>query len=660
MPNPWDSLPDAPTAKAAPWADLPDAPTGPAPDWIERTRQAIEAAAPPPDPIPATGQRQLARRPSDLASSGTREAEDSAAARYASSPINPRTAIETGVGVATIPFGGELIPLARMALAGLAGAAGSIASEPFDPTPAFPAGRQPLLGPPLKEPSRLASAGQRAVETGLGMAAGEGAGSLLSGGLGMAERGILRGPANPVRDMAVREIEAKGGVIPPAQATGSNLARLLQGVGESSIFAAPGLQAARTNAREIATKAVQDFAEQLPLRHSREELGKVVSDAIHGHRDAFLNAAANAYGRVDQAFDAAVQQRLRDSGAILPAGEKYAAEPIVDLGPARAEAEKALNEAGQGLHKAEAESILRQVMGKPDKMTFEAAARLRSDLLAVKRGSTEMISGAASQAAKRVVKYLDGSMEASAKAAGPEVYDAWRAANEGYKRGATLFNSDLIRQLASRNPEAVVDGILQANRPGSVRLAKQAIGKPQLWQGVQREYVERLLTRDAVDPGVGNLLSGQRLLTKLRQFGDSGKELLGAQNHAELTKLAQVLQVAQEFTGKGAGGVSVRAGPEGAALYLAGSGRYGAAATTALAPHVIGQLFTNPTAVRLLTRGFQAPAGSKAALRIFAQLSQIATHTAVDSGRWEDAPGGYRTQNGSTTNSATQSSLPPQ
>lgn len=636
MPNPWDELPDAPQVPApegrAPWADLPDAEPVAAEaepaaqidsggDVITRRHDAAQAAA-------------VGRRPSSPGM-GMREELSSIAAP---DPGTMRATAGVGAGLATLLATKNLPLSARVAGMGGGAMLTSLLSELFDPTEPLPEGYQPPIGPPLESDfaRNFGAIGQRAATEGLFGAGGELLlGAPAAGTLGLAERGVLRGPPDPLRDMAVRAVEAGGGVLPPAQATNSKAARLLQSFAESSAFGAPRLQAALAGAEGIAQRGVQEFAERIPLRYSREELGTVIQDALEGRTRAFMESADQAYGRVDEAFDAAIQDEIRRSGAILPAGEMATAEPVVSLEAVRKEAQRLFLQHQQGLPGGEASRILREVMDKPRRVNFQAAARLRSDLLRVTRSSQELIAGQARGAAQRLSRLVDDAMEQSARAAGPQVEEAWRVANQGYKAGAQTFNSKLIRDLAGRQPEAVVDGILRSNKPGSVRLARKAIGDEQVWRSLQREYVERLMTRDGID-AAGQVLKGQKMLTQMRRFGESGRELLGAQQHAELEKLAQVLQTTQELTGKGAGGISMRAVPEGLALGLASQGHFRSAAIIVITPAAIGHLFTNPTAVKLLTRGFKAPAGSREALRAFGQIGQMLAHTAYDTGGYDE------------------------
>lgn len=496
-----------------------------------------------------------------------------------------RTILEMGGPAAAMVLAPELGVFPAMALAGGSSAAASGLSEFFDPTPADrPAPIANFFGADWKGP------GGRAKEAaGLGIAA-EGAGRLaLAPVLNWLSRGVMRSraPDAVAREAAAQAVAQGGGVLPPAQATGRPVARWLQGLAESSAFGGR-VGAARQQAAEIAQGNLRQFADQYPLLHSREELGRVLQEAVRGNESQAMQHAGGLYRAADQA-----RQAVAGPGAALP----------VRMNPARWEAAALEREASAGLPNGRSGTILDAVQNKPATMSFEGAAKLRSDLLRVVRGEDDLVTGQAPATAKRLAGIVDQFMEESARVAGPQVETAWRTANDNYGNLAELYNSPIVHELMNREPEAVLDAILRSNRPGSIRKAEEAVGNPQLWKGVQREYLERLLTKDAVDPAT-RLPQGQNILTKLRQFGDSGRELLGPRASGDLEELADILRVTQEFTGKGAGGVNVRGLPEfatTAAMFLHPSPL---TLGLGLTPAAVGQAFSRPGPVRALTQGF--------------------------------------------------------
>ncbi len=529
-----------------------------------------------------------------------------------------RRALELGAGLgAAAMTGGAGVPamIGRVLAASGAGAGASLLSETFDPTV------RPDVSGELR-PAPL----QRAAETAVAFGAGEG----LASGIGAAGRGIGRlfRTTDPDRIAARELVREAGGVLPPAQATGRNPARILQGIGESSSIGSARIQAAKEGAESIAEGKVRQFAERFRERFGREELGSLIQDSVEGRTRGFLEASEEAYGAVDDALQRAIQKRVADTGAVIREGTRVEAQPIVSLAKTKAAARELLQRARQGLPGAEVTKILRQVLEKPDAVTFRAAQRLRSDLLRVNRTGTELIGGQARAASKRISGLVDESMADTARQAGGEVFEAWRQANAGFRQGAEVFNSRLIRKVASSQPEAVLEAILKPNRPGSVRMAKKAIGNAKVWEGIQREYLEDLMTRKAIDRSTDQL-KGQRMLTELSRFGDSARELIGERNLKELQRFARILRVTQEQTGKGAGGVGIRAAAElgGLSLVLAGDPR---GAALALAPTGVAYLFSNPTAVRWLTEGIKAPVGSQQAARAFIQVSQIIARNRAD------------------------------
>lgn len=100
---------------------------------------------------------------------------------------NARTVLETGAGLASIPFTGGLGIAARLGVAGLAGAGGSLASEAVDPSEDVP--------------QALGRAGVNAAASAAGEGLGTLAGAAIRGGADLAQRGA-RAVAGRARELA--------------------------------------------------------------------------------------------------------------------------------------------------------------------------------------------------------------------------------------------------------------------------------------------------------------------------------------------------------------------------------------------------------------------------------------------------------------------------
>lgn len=424
---------------------------------------------------------------------------------------------------------------------------------------------------------------------------------------------------------AAKMVEEGGGVLSPSLQSQSKPAKLLENFAESTWLGSGPMQRSRQKAVDIVTERVNQALQAGKGNASKEVAGGMVNDAISGGAQTFKEQAAQLYKKPDELFEKAIQDRVRAQGAIVPAGSKVTYEPTVSLRDARGIARLMLKQQKQGLPDAEVTGFLREINDKPNSVSFEAAARLRSDLIRKGSKGQALISRGD---AKKMTAAIDAAMEKSAREAGPEVYAAWRQANEFYRQGATRFNSKLVQQLQRTNPDAVVDAITRPNRPFTIRQARDAIGDPRVWREVEGQFLERLANKameNHGDAARGTMLSGKMLRTQLKNFGETAlNEMIGPERAKQLSELAQILERTQQRSGSGAGGVGVRSGAElvaigggmGGALPALLMGRPGVAAGTAagsaalpITGGLLGRAFSNPRVVKYLMEGLKVPPG---------------------------------------------------
>lgn len=514
-----------------------------------------------------------------------------------------RTNLETGVpAIATGLTGGlGLAPglLARLGIAGLSGAGGSLAAEAVDPS------------------ASAGEAGKRALTNAAVSAGGEGLGSAIAYPFKKLAAGLFR--PTPAGAAAAKAIEAEGGVLTPALQSESRPAKLLESVAESSLLGSKAIAEARKSGEKAALAPIERFVDGLRSGYSREELGGIAKEALEGKAEAFKAAASVAYGEVDKVL------------AATPAAKGLPAVGV-SLRALKAEAERMLN---SGLGTANATKQLKAILGMADEVSFQQAAEIRSDLLNPVSEVGELLVGKAAGQVKRLTQIADQAMNDSfatasvGRRAQGEALRLWREANALYKEGAELFNARMVKALAAKQPEAVVAAIAQAQKPGTIRTLRTAIGDEQVWKGIQGEFLSDLLlknTQTAGDVARGTVVSGQKIATALKNFGDPAlNELLGAETATAFKNMVKILERSQQRTGAGLGGLNMRFGVEGLAgggMLLSG-GLSPTGAAVFLTPAMIGQLFTNPRTIKLLTQGFTAPAGSAEATRAVAQIGAL-------------------------------------
>lgn len=511
-----------------------------------------------------------------------------------------RTAIETGLPVATAPLTGGLSLLPRIGIAAAAGGLGSLAAEPIDPS------------------GSVGEAGQRAATSAAVAAGGEGVGSLVGKGLSAVAKGIFRPTAAGAE--AAKFIEEGGGVLDVALQSESRTAKILTSLAETSVGGSKAVSETRGKAIEIAEKPIRDLVEGMQSGLSREEIGVVAKETIEGNVEAFKAKAADLYGEVDKVLGASAKQGSPVAG--------------VSLRSLKARAESLLKE---GLPSKSSGSILRDVLALPDEVSFRQASRIRSDLLSVTRDLTDPLANKATGQVKVLQGLIGEAIEGAAAGASVNRFGVREAkrllkeANAFYREGAKTFNSKFIKQLAAKSPDVIVDAISSNLTPNGVRTLKRVVDTGTL-EKIQGEYLAQLIEKSISAQGDiarGTFLSGQKLLTLLRGSGNRTRqaalsELLGPKL-AQIQRSARILERTQMRTGAGLSGLNVRAGLEQGSLTIVALATTKAAAAKGLAltltPYALGKLMTNPTSVRLLTRGFSLPAGSPEAARILAQLS---------------------------------------
>lgn len=516
-----------------------------------------------------------------------------------SAPTDPkelgklRLAAELGGGItATIGTGGAAAPLTigRLGLlslqAGAGEAAGSILAETFDPSE-----------------SLIARAFQ-AFKTG---AIGEAIGGTIFriGGKIFGGTKLVEGA-----ETAIRQIMAKGGVITPGLASKSWAVDLLETVTSGAFLGGSRIRATRETAEEIATRALDDFADTFAEGATREDVGALINTFIEGGDDAFRAAGKD----------------LADGLTKLVSGATVDGRGLHKL------ATTIKKEAATGVRTGAIVDLADDVLSKKEFMSFSDAQQLRSSLLAI--GRKPLADPGATAAAKRMSGTIDEAMETSAKQLTGKAFDAWRGFNTFWKNGNETFSNGVIQRLSKLLPEAVFQTAVRAKRPGTIRLVRKAVGNEQAWQNVQGQLVRELLTHPT--KGTASGVSG-----RLARFGDEALDAaLSPEQRKTFKELARTLDITEGKAAIGEAGtgggmlIQLTQGGAIAALLSSGAGAPKAAAVVAI-PWGLSHLITRKSVAKLLTIGLKAPVGSQEATRAFGQLSAIMSREMLKLGEQE-------------------------
>lgn len=503
----------------------------------------------------------------------------------------------SGSGAAVFFLGSRLAgPISRLALrlggAGGGGAVGSLVAETVDPSEK-----------PIEEAGKAAAIGMGGELIGAGVAA---AGSKI---IAPFRKNLMPGAQD-----AIDVVTEGGGVLPADRLVDSNLSSLITNVADAAFIG--GKQFTRTGraAIDIVESRITALAEGFGQGASKEEVGVIIQNAIDGGTSTFRAATRSAYARVDD----------------------LAQGVTVDIGGLRGAAQALRERLSAGIPSEGTMKVLDNILGRNNQvMSFADASILRSDLLAISRGGTELIPGQAQGAAKQLASALDTAMDRAAKVftggaeaespQGAALVAEWRAANEMWQVGKEQFNSRLIMSLANSQPEVVFNTAIKNQRPGTIRRVREIVAKenPDAWSEIQGQFLKDLIV-NSTKQGEGSI-SGTSLLNRLRSFGDDSlKELIP--DEAVRVDIKRLFGALASVQSKEPGfGLAIQMTQAGTmvAVALPGGPGLGAAAGTMLLPGALGKILTTKNGARWLTTGLTAPPGSAAATDAIAKLTAL-------------------------------------
>lgn len=561
---------------------------------------------------------------------------------------------------------------------GIAGRAFAQAGEAVIPTViGLGTGNLPLLGRAALQGAAQLGLGQmvglakgESVEESLVGAAPEAGIATISEILTPAAAKFVLGPATGLvrkTGQAVREgIRATRGGAPPVELPGLR-GQVVEG-GEQAFESAREVGGLLTPG-QVSTEPWIDLMENLTtgsllggrrVARVRQQTGNLLEDAINQTIDQFPDQTREQVFRM---IDSAVDNRLMLTKGFAR-GKYRAADkllvgldgepvPIVDISSAKkiiaAEADKARFRASSPTKINEMNQRLNEL---PDRLTFEQAQTLRSDLFAISgqlNPTADPILDAERGIAKKLAGVVSERISSGAKQANPDAARLIKEANDLWRqeiRGEV--GSKFMKQLLSRKndlrggAEDVLDAILSEGSPGKIRVLRKVVESEirgnrlprNSWEQVQGAFLRRIASQsgDALEKGGRTItrIDGQKLLNNIanmeRVDGASIQAMFPDKKAVDrIKRLGSALSIAQrKAEGTQVGGMWIGIGQVAAAgalgALLLGFGdatpaSVGTAAGIVLTPAAIGRLLTNPDAAAAMTVAAGAKRGSKALAR---------------------------------------------
>ena len=389
----------------------------------------------------------------------------------------------------------------------------------------------------------------------------------------------------------------------------------------------------------------------------RSTLGEMVDDAIVGSRRLFKDAGSELYENVDRITSPDLLTRtvsidvpsivLDEAGkpfitTVTKEVEEEVGGALVDLRPIKDFAgklqKKRLKEGGAS---KPIDSLIDDILSRPDQASFQTAHSIRSDFLEQARNAPsrkDRLVGIAN----KVSGLLDGQMELSARAHGKGAEAAWRNANEFWATGKAQFDKGVVKRIAKEvstgSPDRVVDIVFARKSPDQVKQVMQLIDDPVIQDRLKRSYMEDLFSKSSSQiPGDvtdKRTIVGKALIDRIDEVAGDGmlEAVYGKTRALEIQNLARLAKATQGGTG-GVGGILAQAlqlgpavaGATGAVTGNKEAAKKGivAAATIAAFGESLSKMISSPKYSKLLTDTAKMPPGSKQAAQSIARISRI-------------------------------------
>ncbi len=284
-----------------------------------------------------------------------------------------------------------------------------------------------------------------------------------------------------------------------------------------------------------------------------------------------------------------------------------------------------------------------------DPLTFADAQRLRSNLLDTARG-LEPLAGEtkAKKLVSDLIQQTDAAMEVAAGGLDGEVSVFWRKANAFHKSGKEAFNDKFVASLILEDKVAaskVGQHILKPDNFENVKKIRRSLRKSLRLQGraedfdkVWKDVQAGFWTNAIEDASTDGVLKPSKLLGFMTSR-KTGKTLRAAFTPNQTSAMKDFARIAEAARTREGTNILVQFAQAGAIGGLGGlliGGETdkekvaGGAAAVLLGPKALAHAFTNPTFVRMLTRGLQTKQGTGAALTLSKQIVKEAARTGLN------------------------------
>jgi len=401
------------------------------------------------------------------------------------------------------------------------------------------------------------------------------------------------------------------GVTPnPAKVTDARILDIASNAGEASIVGGERFLQGQARAKEYIDGVIANMMDS--VGQSKETLGQLFSDAVSSSMNSFRGTSKVLFDKVSNSIgDSFVNTSSirKQVGQLRNELSGIQSDPVLL---------KRLGEAG--------DTSVGGAGLQQTGMRFSEAQALRSDLLAVIRGSKDNIPDKTIGRIKQLTSNLEREMEAVAKGSGDNALSQWRRANKFWKEGNSTFNDKVIKNIMQKDPDAAVSALFNAgkDKPVMIKRIKRALGDRALINDFENSTIKTLIFKSTNELGE---VVPQKLLNNLKAFGGTDGAALKAMfpkgQDKVLQRLGRIKEVVIKAQPDATGRFAVQIGQIAALTGLA-TGNFEETSTfILLAPFAISRAFTNPRIVKFLTDGAKSRPALKQGATFTTRLASL-------------------------------------
>jgi len=419
-------------------------------------------------------------------------------------------------------------------------------------------------------------------------------------------KGSIDSTAKELNNYLAKRMKAKGfdmGLLPSEMAGGDNwFLQLYQNISEGALLGGGQMKRFKAARSEV----LAEIADEIVESYGRNAKITDISEMFIGHikgKQSYHQAISNAlYNSVSE----------RAKGVMVS---------MADIKGHSGELRKIAEEINKIGGDTAGYDLLGKIATLPDKISFEAAKELRTNLMAASdifKAQSKKAGGVG--LTKHYTKIIDDSIE-KALGKNPGALSAWRQANEFHKTWKGRFDNTVIRRLIHYADETGKGAAFIApdamKNPETVLRVKQALGEgSKEWKVFQGFYIQDLFRksadvetmREVIKHGKVTkeaLITGKNMLKQM--YGDSLKAetfntVFNPTQARRINRFADALMVAQKKESQGIGKMWIQLTQGGAIMGFA-SGLAPEAAGLVIGPGLMAKLLTTKSGNQLLTEG---------------------------------------------------------